>query len=44
MFNSFQANVLFLYPLKTSQSFWFSDVLMDVEIENSGLKWVKMFL
>ena len=26
-FNPFQANVLFVYPLKTSENLWFSDAL-----------------
>ena len=33
-FNPFQANVLFLYPLKTLEDLWFSDFLGGIEMEH----------
>ena len=38
-FNPFQANVPFLYPLKTSENLWFSDVFRGCK-GNIDLKWV----
>ena len=32
--NPFQANVPFLYPMKTSENFWFSDVFVGIEREH----------
>ena len=32
--NPFQANVIFLHPLKTSEKFWFSEVFKGVKREN----------
>ena len=37
--NPFCPNVPFLYPMKTSEKLWFSDV-SGVEKDNIGLKWV----
>ena len=37
----FHAAGLFLYPLKTSQNLWFSDVFRGAQKENSGMIWVK---
>ena len=37
MFNPFQASAPFLYPLKTSENLWLSDVLLGIEIE----QWMK---
>ena len=31
-FNSFQSSVTFLYPLKTSEKLWFSDVFRGIEM------------
>ena len=35
LFNPFQASAPLLYPLKTSENFWLSDVLVGIEIEQS---------
>ena len=37
MFNPFQASAPLLYPLKTSENLWASDVLVGIEIE----QWIK---
>ena len=37
LFNPFQVTAQLLYPLKTSQNLWRSDVLVGIEIE----QWVK---
>ena len=43
MFNPFLATALLLYPLKTSENLWLSDVLEGKEKEQ-WMKWFKMFL
>ena len=43
LFNPFQASTPLLYPLKTSENFWLSDVLVGMKIEQ-WMKRVKMFL
>ena len=42
LFNPFQSSVTFLYPLKTSENLWFSDVFRGVQKCDTGLKWVKI--
>ena len=38
--NPFHATGLFLYPLKTSENLWFSDVIRGIK-DTSDMKWVK---
>ena len=39
MSKPFQVNFSFLYPLKTSENLWFSDVFRGYRKETFGLKW-----
>ena len=42
-FNLFQANVLFLWPLKTLENFWFSNVFRDYGNETSAWNELRFF-
>ena len=37
LLNPFQVSAPLLYPLKTSENLWFSDILVGIEIE----QWMK---